>query len=113
MSFPLHNYLCTNNKENSTMKIDTELVDKIAELAKLEFDESSKAETILNLNKIVDMIGKIDELNLEGIEPLKYMTEENNIWREDIIKKEITKEEALRNAPMKDSDFIKVPKVLK
>ena len=95
------------------MKIDTELVDKIAELAKLECDESSKAETILNLNKIVDMIGKIDELNLEGIEPLKYMTEENNIWREDIIKKEITKEEALRNAPMKDSDFIKVPKVLK
>jgi aspartyl-tRNA(Asn)/glutamyl-tRNA(Gln) amidotransferase subunit C len=95
------------------MKIDTELVDKIAELAKLEFDESSKAETILNLNKIVDMISKIDELELDHIVPLKYMTEENNIWREDIIKAEIIKEEALRNAPMKDSDFIKVPKVLK
>ncbi len=95
------------------MKIDNELVDKLAELAKLEFDESAKAETIINLNKMVAMISKIDELDLDGILPLKYMTSEENVWREDIIQSEITKAEILQNAPVKDSDYIKVPKVLK
>ena len=95
------------------MKIDTELVDKLAELSKLQFNESDKAETIKNLDKIVAMISKIDELNLDGVEPLKYMTSEHNLWRDDIIRSEISKEEVLMNAPLKDSDFIKVPKVLK
>lgn len=95
------------------MKIDNELVDKLAELAKLEFDESAKAETIINLNKMLAMISKIDELDLDGILPLKYMTSEENVWREDIIQSEITKAEILQNAPVKDSDYIKVPKVLK
>ena len=95
------------------MKIDNELVDKLAELAKLEFDEAAKAETIINLNKMVAMISKIDELDLAGILPLKYMTSEQNVWREDIIQSEITKAEILQNAPVKDSDYIKVPKVLK
>lgn len=95
------------------MKIDNELVDKLAELAKLEFDEAAKAETIINLNKMVAMISKINELDLDGILPLKYMTSEENVWREDIIQSEITKAEILQNAPVKDSDYIKVPKVLK
>ena len=95
------------------MKIDNELVDKLAELAKLEFDEAAKAETIINLNNMVAMISKIDELDLAGILPLKYMTSEQNVWREDIIQSEITKAEILQNAPVKDSDYIKVPKVLK
>jgi aspartyl-tRNA(Asn)/glutamyl-tRNA(Gln) amidotransferase subunit C len=95
------------------MKIDNELVDKLAELAKLEFDETAKAETIINLNKMVAMISKIDELDLKGILPLKYITSEQNVWREDIIDSEITKAEILQNAPVKDSDYIKVPKVLK
>ena len=96
-----------------SMKIDNELVDKLAELAKLEFDETAKAETIINLNKMVAMISKIDELDLKGMLPLKYMTSENNVWREDVIQSEITKAEILHNAPVKDSDYIKVPKVLK
>jgi len=96
-----------------SMKIDNELVDKLAELAKLEFDETAKAETIINLNKMVAMISKIDELDLKGMLPLKYMTSEHNVWREDVIQSEITKAEILHNAPVKDSDYIKVPKVLK
>jgi aspartyl-tRNA(Asn)/glutamyl-tRNA(Gln) amidotransferase subunit C len=95
------------------MKIDNELVDKLAELAKLEFDEKAKAETIINLNKMVAMISKIDELDLKGILPLKYITSEQNVWRDDIIQSEISKAEILQNAPVKDSDYIKVPKVLK
>jgi aspartyl-tRNA(Asn)/glutamyl-tRNA(Gln) amidotransferase subunit C len=59
------------------------------------------------------MVSKIDELNLDNIEPLKYMTDERNILREDIVTATLTKEEILLNAPQKDSDYIKVPKVMK
>jgi aspartyl-tRNA(Asn)/glutamyl-tRNA(Gln) amidotransferase subunit C len=41
------------------------------------------------------------------------MTDERNILREDIVTATLTKEEILLNAPQKDSDYIKVPKVMK
>jgi aspartyl-tRNA(Asn)/glutamyl-tRNA(Gln) amidotransferase subunit C len=85
----------------------------LATLSKLEFDEQSREEMKKNLTKILAMVSKIDELNLDNIEPLKYMTDERNILREDIVTATLTKEEILLNAPQKDSDYIKVPKVMK
>ncbi len=95
------------------MEINNELIDKLATLSKLEFDEQSREEMKKNLTKILAMVSKIDELNLDNIEPLKYMTDERNILREDIVTATLTKEEILLNAPQKDSDYIKVPKVMK
>ena len=95
------------------MEINNELIDKLATLSKLEFDEQSREEMKKNLTKILAMVSKIDELNLDNIEPLKYMTDERNILREDVVTATLTKEEILLNAPQKDSDYIKVPKVMK
>jgi aspartyl-tRNA(Asn)/glutamyl-tRNA(Gln) amidotransferase subunit C len=95
------------------MEINNELIDKLATLSKLEFDEQSSEEMKKNLTKILAMVSKIDELNLDNIEPLKYMTDERNILREDVVTATLTKEEILLNAPQKDSDYIKVPKVMK
>ena len=94
------------------MKIDSKTVDKLAELAKLEFDESSKEEIINDLNRIVTFIEKLNELDTSNVEPLVYLTEDTNVMRDDIVKQEITQQEALKNAPKKDSDYIKVPKVI-
>ena len=94
------------------MKIDNTVVAKLADLAKLEFDESSKDEIIGDLNRILTFIEKLEELNTENIEPLKYITEEINMTREDVSKQELTKAEALKNAPKSDSDYFIVPKVL-
>jgi len=94
------------------MKIDNVLVDKLSDLAKLEFDTESKKEIINDLNKIIRFVEKLNELDTEGVEPLTYMTEEVNTLRDDIAKTSITKEDALRNAPKKDSDYFIVPKVL-
>lgn len=95
------------------MEINNELIDKLAALSKLEFDDASKEEMKTNLNKILTMVSKIDELDLKDIEPLKYMTDETNILREDVVESTLTKDQILLNAPQKDSDYIKVPKVLK
>lgn len=95
------------------MNIDKALVDRLAELSKLEFNEEEKTRVISDLQKIMNLIDKLNEVDVEGVEPLKYMNDEEIQWREDEIKGMITKAEALLNAPQKDSDYFKVPKVLK
>ena len=95
------------------MKIDNSTVDKLADLAKLEFDAESKKEIVKDLSRVLDFVGKLNELDTENVEPLVYMTDETNVLRKDEVVQEITQEDALRNAPKKDSDYIIVPKVLK
>jgi aspartyl-tRNA(Asn)/glutamyl-tRNA(Gln) amidotransferase subunit C len=54
----------------------------------------------------------LNEVDTEGIEPLTTMSHEVNALREDVVKNQLSKEEVLKNAPKKDSDFFRVPKVL-
>ena len=95
------------------MKIDNALIEKLSDLAKLEFDDVSKKEIKEDLNKIIRFVEKLNELDTDGVEPLTYMTEEINNLRDDVAMKTISKEDALKNAPEKDSDYFIVPKVLK
>lgn len=94
------------------MKIDLQTVDKLANLAKLEFDEEGKKEIAKDLNRIVEFVEKLSELDTSNVEPLIYLSEDTNVMRDDVVKQETTQQEALKNAPVKDSDYIKVPKVL-
>ena len=94
------------------MQIDSSTVDKLADLAKLEFDKKAKEEIIQDLNKVLAFVDKLNELDTDKIEPLTYMSEETNITRADEVKQIISQKEALSNAPQKDSDYIIVPKVL-
>ena len=95
------------------MKIDNTLVDKLAELSKLEFDEKGKESIKADLQKIVNMIDTLNKVNVDGVEPLIYMSDEVNVLRADEVKGQVPKEDALLYAPQKDSDFFKVPKVIK
>lgn len=95
------------------MKADNKLVDKLAELARLEFDVEHKKEIISDLDNIFAFVEKLNEINTDGVEPLTYITDEKNIFREDEAKQTLTHEQIMRNVPVKDSDYIKVPKVLK
>lgn len=95
------------------MKVNLSLIDKLSDLAKLEFAEAQKQEVLEDLNRMVDFVDKLKEIDVTGTEPLIYMTEVENVLREDVVVMEISKEEALQNAPLADSDYFKVPKVLK
>lgn len=94
------------------MKIDNATVDKLADLAKLEFDKESKKNIITDLNRILSFIEKLNELDTDNVEPLIYMTDEVNILRDDITKQDVTQHDALKNAPKHDSDYFKMPKVI-
>ncbi len=94
------------------MTIDQETVEKIAHLARLELSGGEKQEMIKDMSKILDFMAKLNEINTAGIEPLVYMTDEINVLREDIVKQEITHQEALQNAPKHDDSYFLVAKVI-
>lgn len=94
------------------MNIDKELVEKIAHLARLEFNDQQKEKIEQDLNSILSFMESLNELDTSNVEPLIYMTEEKNVLRKDEQKQEVTHEEALKNAPKKDSDYFRVPKVI-
>jgi len=95
------------------MKVTNELVDNIAHLARLEFSASEKEEIRKDLQNMIGFVEKLNEVNTDGVEPLLHMTSEINILREDEVKGSVSREDALKNAPLKDEQFFKVPKVIR
>lgn len=94
------------------MKIDTKVVDELAHLARLSYENEAKQEIVTELNKIIAFVEKLDEINTDGIDPLIYMVDETNVARKDTMKQDVSQDEGLKNAPKKDSDYFRVPKVI-
>jgi aspartyl-tRNA(Asn)/glutamyl-tRNA(Gln) amidotransferase subunit C len=94
------------------MEINRELLDKIAHLARLEFDEKDADKMMKDMTDIVNWVEKLKEVDTEGIEPLTTMSHEINALREDQVKEHLSHERALLHAPKKDADYFRVPKVL-
>ena len=95
------------------MEVNDAMVDKLAHLSRLQFNETEKAEIRNDLQRMIAFVDKLNELDLDGVEPMLFMSEEVNVLREDEIKGSISREEALKNAPFHDEKFFKVPKVIK
>ena len=95
------------------MKIDKETIQKIAHLARLEFDDKDEASMTRDMDKILNWVEKINELDTSNVEPLTNMSYEINRLREDKVGTHLEKEKGLKNAPKKDQDYFRVPKVLK
>ena len=95
------------------MEVTDAIVEKLAHLSRLEFNTADKEAIKNDLQRMVSFVEKLDELDLEGTEPLLHMSSTINILREDEVKGSVPREEALRNAPEHDDKFFKVPKVIK
>jgi aspartyl-tRNA(Asn)/glutamyl-tRNA(Gln) amidotransferase subunit C len=94
------------------MDVNDALVDKLAHLARLQFNEAEKAAIRNDLQRMIGFVEKLNELKLDGVRPLLHMSEEVNVLREDVVSGSVTREEALKNAPLHDEQFFKVPKVI-
>ena len=95
------------------MIIDDATVEKLAGLAKLDFEGQDKQDIKSHLNRILGFIDKLNELDTDQIEPLIYMSDETNVLRADFVTNEVSQKEALKNGPKHDSDYFRMPKVLK
>jgi len=95
------------------MEINDKIVDKIAHLSKLSFSGEEKEAIKSDMNKMLDFIGKLEEVDTSGIKPLIHMSDEVNVLRVDDNIYSVSQEDALKNAPKKDSTYFKITKVLK
>lgn len=94
------------------MRIDKDLVEKIAHLARLQFNDTEKVKIEADLNRILDFMETLNEVDTSKVAPLIYMNDEVNVLRKDEVIQTITHEEGLANAPKKDTDYFRVPKVI-
>ncbi|MCC6817818.1 MAG: Asp-tRNA(Asn)/Glu-tRNA(Gln) amidotransferase subunit GatC [Bacteroidia bacterium] len=94
------------------MKITDEKIDQLAHLSRLEFDAEAKIKIKSDLENILDFCEQLNEVDTDGVEPLIYMTDTFNNTREDEVAQNYSKVQMLSNAPKKDSDYFRVPKVI-
>lgn len=94
------------------MEITEELINHIAYLSRLSFHGVEKVNIKKDMENMISFMGQLAEIDTEGLEPLVFMTNESNVLREDIPASTITHDEALLNAPKKDTDYFRIPKVL-
>lgn len=95
------------------MEVNDALIEKLAHLAKLKFEDTEKVEIKKDLQQMIGFVDKLNELELDETKPLLHMSQEVNVLREDICKGSVSRDEALKNAPLHDEQFFKVPKVIK
>jgi len=94
------------------MEITDKMIEKLADLSRLKFDGDQRNKMKADLEKMIAFVDTLNSVDTESGEPLIYMTSEPLELRKDIVGNELSQSEALSNAPSKDSDYFKVPKVL-
>jgi aspartyl-tRNA(Asn)/glutamyl-tRNA(Gln) amidotransferase subunit C len=93
------------------MVINQQLLEKLMDLAKLELSGVHEEAMLQDLNKISAWIEKLQEVDTTGVLPLATMSLEQDICREDIPQKPLEHERGLVNAPRRDSNYFRVPRV--
>lgn len=94
------------------MSTDLNTLRGLAHLARLEFDETREQQMLADLNNILDWVAQLGELDTNGVAPLVHLSQEMNVLRDDEPRNTVSHQDGLRNAPRKDSDYFRVPKVL-
>ena len=95
------------------MTVDDKLIADLSRLAKLKFNPEDSKKIKTDLNTILKFVDEISKIETDSLEPLIYISNEVNVLRTDEIANTLSQKDTLKNAPKKDSDYFKVPTVLK
>jgi aspartyl-tRNA(Asn)/glutamyl-tRNA(Gln) amidotransferase subunit C len=94
------------------MKIDAKTASYLAALSNISLSDAELKNLTADLEKIIEYIGELGELNTTGVEPTYQVTGLSNVWREDKIQPQLDREKLLTLAPARTAAAVKVPKVL-
>ncbi len=94
------------------MSITVKDVQHVAKLARLQLSPEEEATFTEQMNAILQYAEKLNELDTENVKPTTHVLQVSNVMREDVVKKSLTQEEALLNAPEEEDGHFKVPAVL-
>ncbi len=94
------------------MIVNDKTVEKIAHLARLELSKVQTTKMKEDMNSVLGWMDKLNEINTDDVKPLIHMSDEINVLRDDEEENLISHEQGLKNAPKKDSNYFRVPKVV-
>ena len=94
------------------MEIEKKLILHLEKLSKLALSELEREKLMGDLTETLKMIDKLKEVDTTDVEPLIYMNESPQSVREDVNSNQLSRASALKNAPLLDETYFKVPKVI-
>jgi len=94
------------------MKLSKEQVEHVAKLARLAVSEDEKEAFSRQLSEILTYVGKLNELDTSKVEPTSHVLDLSNVFRDDVIRESLPPAEVLANAPDRDNDHFRVPKII-
>ena len=92
--------------------IDDETIENVCILAKLSLSDEAKEKAKEDMQKMLDYVEKLDELDTDGVEPLSHIFGDQNVFREDVVTNGDNKEAMLANAPKAKEGQYQVPKTI-
>ena len=92
--------------------IDLDLVRHIGKLSRIELTEQQVQTFSRQLASILDYFDKLRELDTSDVQPMAHAVEIHNVLAADSAGGSLTPDQALANAPQRDGNFFKVPKVI-
>ena len=93
-------------------RITDETVEYVGILAKQSLNEEEKKQASSDMQKMLDYIDKLNELDTSGVEPMPHILKVNNVFREDVVENGDAREAMLANAPGQEDGQYKVPKTV-
>ncbi len=98
--------------EKTPMEINENIILRLEKLAKLSLQKEERQQLKASLEKMLEMIVVLSDVNTENTQPLIHINEEVRYFRDDVVNQNIKKEDALKNAPQRIDDYFAVPKVV-
>jgi len=95
-----------------TKTVDLELVQHVGKLSRIELTDEQVETFSRQIASILEYFDKLQELDTANVEPMAHAVEVHNVFADDSPGASLTPEQALANAPQRDGDFFKVPKVI-
>jgi aspartyl-tRNA(Asn)/glutamyl-tRNA(Gln) amidotransferase subunit C len=92
--------------------IDESTVEHLANLARIDLTDKEIKKFTKQVSSILDFFSELSELDTEDVKPTYHVLEINNVFRDDVAKDSLPREEILANAPEKEKGYFKAPKII-
>jgi aspartyl-tRNA(Asn)/glutamyl-tRNA(Gln) amidotransferase subunit C len=93
-------------------RITADDVRKVGQLARLDLAEDKVATYTAQLERILDYVAQLEQVDTTGVPPTTRAVEVVNATREDRVETTVVREDLLNEAPQREGNFFRVPKIL-
>jgi len=102
-----------SERSNDNGAITEDVVRYVAKLSRLSFSDEDVAKYKKQIGEILGYITQLNEVDTADTQPTSHVLPSmKNVFREDLVKTSLSPDKALSNAPDKQGDFFRVPRVI-